>query len=144
MRRLTAILFLVAVVAPLSSQTLEQLVDICVRQLGEATYLRDFQVDLEAAEPGHAAPVARYSMVLNRNTQYRLSVCNSETSPGRGIIQIFDTRGLIGSNYSESTGEIYPYFDIQIQSTGIYHVFISFQDGRAGTAVGILSYVRRL
>ncbi len=144
MRRLIAIFFLVAAVTPLSSQTLEQLVNICAGQIGDATYLRDFQVDLDAAEPGHQAPVARYSMVLNRNTQYRIAICNSETSSGRGIIQLYDNRGLIGSNYSETTGEFYNYFDIQIQSSGVYHIFISFEDGRAGTAVGILSYVKRL
>ena len=144
MKRFIAILIFVAAAAPLCSQTLSQLVDICAAQLGDATYLRDFQVELEAAEPGHPAPVAKYSMVLNRNTQYRLSICNSEFSPGRGIIEIYDNRGLIGSNHVKSSGEIYPYFDIQIQSTGIYHIFISFTDGQQGTAVGILSYVKRL
>ncbi len=144
MRRFVLILFIVAGTAPAYSQTLDQLVDICVTRLGDATYLRDFQVELEAAQPGHPAPVARYSMVLNRNTQYRLSICSSDASRGKGIIQLYDNRGLIGSNYVSSTGTDYPYFDIQIQSTGVYHIFISFQDGLPGTAVGVLSYVRRL
>lgn len=126
------------------SQSAAGLVDICVSQLEGATYIRDFQVELEASGPGQPAPVARYSMVLNRNTQYRLSICNSPASKGRGVIQIYDSRGLIGSSYMESSGTDYPFFDVQIKSTGVYHVFISFRDGLPGTAVGILSFVRRL
>ncbi|MFO7923526.1 MAG: hypothetical protein R6U58_07510 [Bacteroidales bacterium] len=144
MNRFLMVLFVAAVITPASSQTLEQLVDICVSRLDDATYLRDFQVELDAAEPGHPAPVARYSMVLNRNTQYRLSICNSDASPGRGIIELYDNRGLIGSNYVESSDTDYPSFDVQIQSTGVYHIFISFREGKPGTAVGILSLVKRL
>ena len=144
MRRLILILLIVGGIKPVYSQTVEQLVDICVARLDNATYLRDFQVELDAAQPGQAAPVARYSMVLNSNTQYRLSICNSEASPGNGIIQLFDSRGLIGSNFVASSGTFYPHFDIQINSTGVYHIFISFEDGQPGTAVGVLSFIKRL
>ncbi len=129
---------------PVYSQSIEELVDSCVSQVKEATYIRDFQVELKEAESGKPAPMARYSMVLNRNTQYRLSICNSSVFPGKGIIQLYDSRGLIGSNYVASTDTDYPFFDIQIKSTGVYHVFISFRDGLPGRAVGVLSFVRRL
>jgi hypothetical protein len=141
---LLIVILIIAGLAPVYSQTTEQLVDICVSRLGEATYLRDFQVQLDAAEPGRALPVAKYSMVLNKNTQYRLSICNSDVSQGLGIIQLFDNKGLIGSNFSDATGTNYPAYDIQIQSTGVYHIFISFKDGMPGTAVGVLSFVKRL
>lgn len=144
MRRLLLILFIVGGITPIYSQTVEQLVDICLARLDEVTYLRDFQVELDAAQSGQPAPVARYSMVLNSNTQYRLSVCNSDASQGRAIIQLFDSQGRIGSNYVESSGTEYPHFDIQIQSTGVYHIFISFREGLPGQAVGLLSFVRRL
>ena len=144
MRRFILILFIVGGVSPAFTQTVEQLSDICISRLDDATYLRDFQVELEAAVPGQSPPIARYSMVLSKDTQYRLSICNSDTSPGTGIIQVFDNRGMIGSNFVASSGTVYPQYDIQIQSTGVYHIFISFQDGQAGTAVGVLSFVKRL
>ncbi|MFP4366152.1 MAG: hypothetical protein ACLFQA_03560 [Bacteroidales bacterium] len=144
MRRYILLILVIAGISPVYSQTTEQLVDICVARLGDATYLRDFQVELDAAEPGMPQPVAKYSMVLNKNTQYRLSICNSDMSQGQGVIQLFDNKGLIGSNYAKASGTDYPYFDIQIQSTGVYHVFISFKDGLPGTAVGVLSFVKRL
>ena len=143
MRRFFIVLVVIAKLYPLYSQTTEQLVDICVDRLEDVTYIRDFQVELEAAEPGRPEPVARYSIVLNKNTQYRLSICNAETS-GTGIIKVFDNKGKIGSNYIPATETNYPFFDIQIQSTGVYHIFISFKDGLPGRAAGILSLVKRL
>ena len=144
MRRFILVLVVFTGMLPAYSQTLDKLVDICVDRLGDATYLRDFKVELEASKPGQPNSVAKYSIVLNRNTQYRLSVCNSESSAGAAIIQLFDNKGMIGSNYVPATGKDYPYFDVQIKSTGVYHIFISFKDGLPGTAVGVLSYVKRL
>lgn len=144
MRQFFTILIFMAGFYPVYAQSIEELVDICVSQLGDATYIRDFRVELDEARPGGQAPVARYSLVLNRNTQYRLSICNASDSPGRGTIQLYDSRGLIGSNYVASSDTHYPYFDIQIRSTGVYHVFISFKDGEAGKAVGVLSWVKQL
>jgi hypothetical protein len=144
MKRYLLIIFLVGLALPAYNQTLDQLVEICSSRLDGASYLQDFQVQLGAGEPGRPVPVAKYSILLSKNTQYRFSICNSDNSQGRGIIQLFDGRGLIGGNYSAASGKEFPYFDIQIQKTGVYHVFISFQDGKPGTAVGILSFVKRL
>ena len=144
MRLFLLVIFVFTAITSVRSQTLEQLTDICIAGTEGATYLRDFKVELEAARPGLPEPVAKYSMVLNKNTQYRLSVCNSEASQGRGIIKIFDNRGMIGSNYISSTDTDYQFFDIQIQSTGVYHIFISFKDGLPGTAVAVLSFVSRI
>ncbi len=143
MRRFILVFIVIVKFYPAYSQTTEQLVDICVDRMEDVTYLRDFQVELEAAQPGRPEPVARYSMVLNKNTLYRLSICNAETS-GAGIIKVFDNRGLLASNYISESDTHYPFFDIQIQSTGVYHIFISFKDGLPGRAAGILSLVKRL
>ncbi len=144
MKRLAIFLFTIALVSTAVSQTTEQLVEICTARLSGATYLQDFQVQLGAAEPGRPIPVAKYSILLSKNTQYRFSICNADNSQGKAIIQLFDGRGLIGSNFSSASGKDFPFFDIQIQKTGVYHVFISFQDGLPGTAVGIMSFVKRL
>jgi hypothetical protein len=142
MKRYFIVLFILAHLTPLFSQTTEQLADICVARLGDAVFLRDFQVELDAAVTGRPVPVAKYSVILNKNTRYRLFICNPDNAPGLGIIQLFDNKGLIGSNFSSASGTSYPFFDIQIQSTGVYHIFISIKDGMAGTAVGVLSFVK--
>ncbi len=127
------------------AQPRDVLIDMCASKAGDdATYLKDFVVDLDAANPGEKAPVAKFSMVLSKNTVYRLSVCNAEDSPGEAIIKLFDTKRMIASSYVPSSGKIFDKFDFQCQKTGVYHVFISFKDGKQGSAIGILSFVKKL
>jgi len=143
------ILFLVIFVSlwmpKIMAQPQDVLVDMCANRAGEdATYLKDFVVQLSAAGAGEKEPVAKFSMVLSKATLYRFSICNSEDSDGEGIIRLFDTERLIASSYIESTGKVFNQFDFECQKTGVYHVFISFKDGKAGSAIGILSFVKKL
>ena len=129
----------------LLAQSDDALVMACSEAAGDdANYLKDFIVVLDAASPGDKYPTQKYSMVLSKNTEYRFSICTSPDSEGRGIIQLFDSSRLLGSSFNPATGKEYPQFDFKCQKTGVYHVFISFQDGKSGKAVGILSYVQRL
>ena len=129
----------------LLAQSDDALVMACSEAAGDdANYLKDFIVVLDASAPGEKLPTAKYSMVLSKNTEYRFSICTAPDSEGRGIIQLFDSSRLLGSSFNPATGKEYPQFDFKCQKTGVYHVFISFQDGKSGKAVGILSYVQRL
>ena len=127
------------------AQSTTKLVEICAASAGsDATYLKDFVVELEAAGPDGKAPVAKFSMVLSKNVIYRLSVCKAESSEGIAVMQLYDMATLLGSNYNPSTGKEYKSFDFQCQKTGVYHIFISFVDGKKGSAVGILSFVKTM
>jgi hypothetical protein len=129
----------------LKAQSDDALVMACSEAAGDdANYLKDFIVEKESAAPGERAPIAKFSMVLSKNTEYRFSICSAANSDGKGIIQLFDSNRLLGSSFNEATGKEYPMFDFKCQKTGVYHVFISFQGGKAGKAVGILSYVQKL
>lgn len=127
------------------TQPQDVLVDMCAAKAGDdATYLKDFVVQLDAAGPGEKAPVAKFSMVLSKSTLYRFSVCNAEDSQGEAIIKLFDTEKMIATSYIESSGKIFEAFDFQCEKTGVYHVFISFKNGKAGSAIGILSFIKKL
>ncbi len=126
------------------AQSLVDMVDECANQAGEdATYLKDFQVVLKEAIPNQRPPVARYPLVLSKNNIYRFSVCGTENSQGKAIIKLYDNNRMIFSSYVENTEEEYNPFNFMCQKTGIYHVFISFLDGKQGEAIGILSYVNK-
>ena len=146
MARITAVLFSILLLGFYfegKAQSMEEMVDICAGQIGEdATYLKDFQVKLGVAVEGRAQ-VARYPLVLSSNNIYRFSVCDLEGSEGKAIIKLYDNNRLIFSSLSEDTGEENNPFNFMCQKTGIYHVFISFKDGKPGEAVGILSYVKK-
>jgi hypothetical protein len=127
----------------LYAQSGQELVDICGMVAGDATYLKDFQIKLEAAKPGEEPPVARHSVVLSKNTKYRISICNSKDYSGEATVQLYDNNRLLGQNYIVATGKSYPTFDFKCTQTSVYHIFITFKEGKQGMAVALLSFVER-
>ncbi len=149
MKNTTLIFFFLCMVSfsfiDVNGQSASQLVDLCAASAGDdATYLQDFVVELEAAKPDEKPPVAKFSMVLKKGTLYRFTVCNSESSPGKGVLQLIEAGNLLGSTFNAATGQEYKSFNFQCNKTGVYHVFITFQEGKAGSAVGILSFIKVL
>jgi len=127
----------------LRAQSPGQMVEICANKAGEdATYLKDFQVKLGVSVDGRPQ-VARFPLVLSSNNIYRFSVCDVENSEGKAVIKLYDNNRLIFSSYSEDTKEESNPFNFMCRKTGIYHVFISFLEGKPGECVGILSYVNK-
>lgn len=137
------ILFLFSSVTILHTQDLTQLVAQCAANAGNVTYLKDFIVKLDPGTPGGAPPTARFAMILSKNAMYRFSVCTAPTSEGDAVLQLMDMNRLLGSTFIQATGKEYPYFDFKCQKTGVYHVFISFKEGKAGEAVSVLSLVKK-
>ena len=127
----------------LIAQSQEEMVDLCAGKVGEdATYLKDFKVKLGESTNGRPQ-VARYPLVLSSNNIYRFSVCDMENSAGKAVIKLYDNNRLIFSSIAEESKEEFNPFNFMCRKTGIYHVFISFLDGKPGEAVGILSYVSK-
>jgi hypothetical protein len=142
---LLALFFIAFSGSKMYAQSTTKLVEICAESAGtDATYLKDFVVQLESAGADGKPPVAKYSMVLSKNNVYRFTICNSDESEGHAVLQLFDMNIMLGSTYNPSTGKEYKSFDFQCQKTGVYHVFISFIEGKKGNAVGILSYIKTL
>ena len=146
MRRIIKLLFFTTILFcfKVSAQDNVQLVAQCAASAGNVTYLKDFTVKLDAGTPGGKAPSAKYSMVLSKNTMYRFSICTAPNSDGEGVLQLYDMNNLLGSTFIVATGKEFPFFDFKCQKTGVYHVFISFKEGKPGEAVGILSFVKKL
>jgi hypothetical protein len=139
-----ALLFLLSISGTVYSQSDMELVGQCAASAGDVTFLKDFVVKLDAGTPGGKPPQAKYSMVLSKNTNYRLSICNAPDSEGEAVLQLFDMSTMMGATYMESLGKDYPSFDFKCQKTGVYHIFIFFKDGKPGKAAGILSFVEKL
>jgi hypothetical protein len=126
------------------AQDVSQLTAQCAANAGDVMYLKDFVVKLDQGMPGGAPPTARFALLLSKNVVYRFSICTAPNSDGEAVLQLFDMNTLLGSTFIISTGKDFPYFDFKCQKTGVYHVFISFKEGRAGEGVGIMSYVKKL
>jgi hypothetical protein len=134
-------LLLSAVFSGAYAQCGDELVDDCASDIGDAIYLKDFRVQLEKAERNKPAPVKRISVVLNSGTKYKFSVCNAPEYEGSAIVQLYDNTRLLGSTLNLSNGKLYDSFMLACSKTGVYYIFVSFQDGLEGCAAAILSYV---
>jgi len=128
----------------LKAQDISQLTAQCAGNAGDVMYLKDFVVKLDQGTPGGAPPTARYALLLNKSIVYRFSICTAPNSDGEAVLQLFDLNTLLGSTFISATGKDYPSFDFKCQKTGVYHVFISFKEGKSGEGVGIMSYVKKL
>lgn len=128
-----------------NAQTEAQKVEICSGTAGaDATYQKDFVVELPAAQGDEKAPTAKYSLILQKDTKYRITICTDDDSPGKGFVQLLDTNTLLASSYNAQTGKEFKGFDIDIQKTGVYHIFVQFQEGKAGKSIVILSFIKKL
>jgi len=126
------------------AQCNSSLVTICSAKLGDdATYLKELRARLKAHQKGQQKPVARFSLLLNKGNHYRFNICNAKEFNSNAILQLYDKGKLLGTSYFAKTGKHYPYFDFICPKTGVYKVLISFEDGKEGCAVGILSLVKK-
>lgn len=136
---LLLLIIIFSVKVELKAQSQTELVEICTMVSQGATYLKDFPAQLEANPP----QPAKYSLILSKDTQYRLSICSSKDYPGEGILQLYDNNRLLATTYNVATGKDYPFIDFKCQMTGVYHIFISFKEGKPGLAIGMLSFVQK-
>ncbi len=119
----------------------EKLIDIAVSQNRGATYLKDFKVKLPATPKNKPIAIAKYQIVLNGGNHYRLNIAKASEFEGTPIIQLYEGSKLLGTSYLTSKDKDYKMFDFLCQKTATYQIFISFKDGSAGCAAGILSLV---
>lgn len=146
MRKFIIILSVLTWILPAAilAQDVSQLTAQCAANAGDVMYLKDFVVKLDQGTPGGAPPTARFALLLSKNVVYRFSICTAPNSDGEAVLQLFDMNTLLGSTFISATGKEFPFFDFKCQKTSVYHVFISFKDGKAGEGVGIMSYVKKL
>lgn len=123
--------------------TTDDLVTTCVLSSGEdATYLKDFRIQLPQAAPNGDAPAYKANMYLMKNVKYRFTICNAPDSQGEMEVTIFDQGKEMISSYIKSTGKIYSSVDFICNKTGLYTIWYRFIDGRQGSGVGVVSMIR--
>ena len=114
-------------------------VQACAEKAGEgAVYLKDFEVSLPAAVTDQPVPVYRTTVILRGNNIYRFNLCNEK---GEAIIRIYDNAKMMVSSQYYQSEEHNHLINFLCKKTGKYTILISFRDGTAGEAVGIMSHV---
>lgn len=126
------------------AETYSQDVQTCSQSAGkDAIYLKDFIVKLEPAKPNQKPQVFRTTLALRKGVIYRLNVCNNSGSGGQAVLRLYDESVLLLSTYNAQTGKDYTAVSFECKKSGAYSIVISIRDGKAGEAIGILSYVNK-
>ena len=143
---LTLFLFIAAVFSQsVKAQTEAQRVDLCTKMAGDVTaFLGSYPVQLIGAKDGEREPVFRQGIALRKGNRYRFTICTDEESSGEAVLKLYDESKMMGSSYNPETGKEYQNFDFDCNKTAIYVMFISFKDGKEGSAIGVLSHVKTL
>ncbi len=123
------------------AQSEDDLIEICGMIAGDATFLKDFRIRLDAGDP---PPTQRFSVILRKGIKYRFSVCNSKDFEGKVVLQLLDNNRLLATTYIVATGTDHPSIEYVCNRTGAYHLFFNFRDGKPGLAVGLLSLVEAM
>ena len=142
MKRVSLLFLIIICLCPgrLSAQCDNTLVEKAASQSGDnAVYLREFKVKFDGSERGKAVPVARYPILLSKNTTYRFNVCNADEFEGRVILQLYLKDQLMGSTFDTQSATDLQRFDFTCDKAATYEVVMSFDQGKPGCAVGILS-----
>ncbi|MFA6401417.1 MAG: hypothetical protein WCX31_07290 [Salinivirgaceae bacterium] len=116
----------------------DELVNVCALGIGNATYLKDYKVKLGASSV--SPPSAKFNVILNKGTMYKITVCNAEGYAGEAVVQLMENATVLGTNI-KADGSFVTAIGFQCQKTGMYSINVSFKDGKEGAAVAILSYI---
>jgi len=132
---------LIAATPAFMKQDNQQLIQDCASKAGEGTiYLKDFVVSLPEAKPNEKPPMYRQAILLRGDNIYRFNICNQQ---GEAVIRIFDTSRMLVSSYDQQSGKSYNPINFGCTKTGQYSIVITFKDGKAGEAIGIMSHVTK-
>lgn len=135
----TILLLVVFMTAFLPQDTSEEVMDCASKAGPSAIYLKDFQVDLPAATPGQKPPMYQQAVVLRGNNLYRFNLCNKQ---GEAVIRIYDSSRMLLTSFDPAKQKEYNPIQFLCRKTGPYNIVITFKDGSAGEAIGIMSHVK--
>jgi hypothetical protein len=137
---LIAIIFCFTTVALVQSDRKERVRE-CASRSGEgAIYLKEFVVSLPKAEKGQTPPMYRQAVILRGNNIYRFNLCNDK---GEGVLRVYDSANMLLSSYDQKSNKEFNPINFLCRKTGQYNIIITFKDGKAGEAVGIMSHVMK-
>lgn len=135
-----AVIFCLTTISMVQSDRKERVQDCASKSGNGAIYLKDFVVSLPKSTKGERPPMYRQAVILRGNNIYRFNLCNDK---GQSIIRIYDSSSMLVSSYDTKTHKEYNPINFLCRKTGQYNIIITFRDGKAGEAVGIMSHVMK-
>lgn len=126
----------------LFAQCDNNLVELAIAQSGkDAVFVREFKVKLPKGTFRNPVPTGKYNVYLKENVKYRFGILSDKSSGSEAVMQLFQNGKCVGSTFDESVNLYKQEFEYYAKKTGSYNVIVSFRDGKAGCAAGIMSMV---
>ena len=135
---LALVLFLSASAFMVSDTAADEVQDCASKAGDNALYLKDFSVKLAASQPNTKPEMYRQAIVLRGNNIYRFNLCNTQ---GEAVIRVYDSSKMILSSFDAASDTDNNPINFLCKRTGPYNIVITFKDGKAGEAIGIMSHV---
>ncbi len=117
------------------------LIEKCKNENGNSKYLKHFRIRFAESKSAKKASIATFTILLNKGNHYRFNVKNDASKEGEAILNLVEANRLIASNYLPESGKQYSSFDFYCKKTGAYYIEMTFKDGKAGCAIGMISFV---
>jgi hypothetical protein len=137
---LILMLFIFFSISEVSAQCGMALKDEVMKEIGKATYLKDFRVRLEEQIPTKQGK-EEFSILLNKGTHYRFTIKADSICTDQVILKLYDFTHYYGSNFDQADGTAVTNFDFFCAKTQVYYLSISFATGKPGCAAAVVSYV---
>ncbi|MCE3226829.1 MAG: hypothetical protein K0S32_1380 [Bacteroidetes bacterium] len=82
-----------------------------------------------------------YSYVLSRGTNYKIVICDENTSGNKMIVNFLDrNKKLVATNYLKANKKFFPSISFSCQVTGVYYVEAYFEGDKKGCGLNILGF----
>jgi hypothetical protein len=114
---------------------------VVVREIGKATYLKDFRVRLPKGTNAKKPPKKEFTILLHKGTHYKFNVKSDTACDDQVVLKLYDFSKYYGSNYDESDGTTYEAFEFFCAKTQVYYLSMSFVEAKPGCAVTVVSLV---
>lgn len=115
--------------------------DLVLREIGGATYLKDFRVRLEEGKNPKKPPTKEFSILLNKGSHYRFNIKADTAVNDQVHLKLYDFTKHYGGNIDPTDGETVAVFDFFCAKTQVYYLSISFAEAKEGCAAAIVSFV---
>ena len=125
------------------AQTEAQRIELCSK-VANATVQGSYVVRLDPGQDGQRPPDFKQPFGLRAKNKYRITVCTDEESAGEAIVTLSEEGRVVARTFDAQSGVVHQSIDFDCTKTGVFVITVTIKDGRAGSAIVIVSHVKSL
>ncbi|SMO57868.1 hypothetical protein SAMN06265379_10355 [Saccharicrinis carchari] len=136
-----ALLMLSVVYTTTDAQCGDDLLKKALKEMGDAQYIKDFNIDLTNVKKDTKTGYVKFSVILNSRSHYKFNTTDGAGNSEKVIMQLYDGDKMLVSNYEG--GKMYEAFEFICQKSKVYSLVFSYQGGAEGCSKAVMSLVKQ-